>query len=418
MAVLIPGLGAVATTLISGVIAARKRLGRPVGSLTQMGQLPMEQGSTPIKEALPLTDLDDLVFGGWDILDRNALETALDAAALDDDDLEPMADELAAIEPMSAVFDPHFVPNLEGNHVKVGATKLDLGRQLIDDIEGFMADHDCQRAVGIWCGSTETQLAVDEVHLGLADFEEGLRSNHPAISPTMIYAWAHLMAGAPFINGAPNRALDIPALVELAHRRGLPIAGKDFKTGQTLLKTVIAPGLKARQLGLAGWYSTNILGNRDGAVLDNPDAFRTKEESKLSVLDACLDAGLYPELYGDYDHRVTIDYYPPRGDNKEGWDNIDIYGWMDYPMQLKINFLCRDSILAAPVALDLVLLADLAHRMGESGVMDWLGFYFKSPQTTDGQQPVHDLFEQQQRLFERLRLFVDSNRLSHAASAE
>ncbi len=418
LAILIPGLGAVATTLMAGVMAARRGLARPVGSLTQMGQLKLARATMPVHRALDLVDLDDLVFGGWDITDHNGLESALEAGAVDDADLEPVAEELSAVEPMAAVFDPNFVPTLQGPHQKVGATKWELAHQLVKDIDAFMTRHQCQRGVGLWCGSTEVQVALDDVHLSLQAFEEGLRQNHPAISPTMIYAWAHLRAGLPFINGAPNRALDCPALIELAHRQHLPIAGKDFKTGQTLLKTIIAPGLKARHLGLAGWYSTNILGNRDGAVLDHPQAFRTKEESKLSVLDACLDAPQHPELYGDYDHRVTIDYYPPRGDNKEGWDNIDLYGWMDYPMQLKINFLCRDSILAAPVALDLVLLTDLVHRMGEEGIQDWLGFYFKAPQTPAGQAPVHDLFQQQRQLLEQLCLYAEGQRRLQTASAE
>lgn len=417
LAILIPGLGAVGTTVIAGALAARRGLSRPIGSLTQYAPIDDGDDAPRVCEALPMASLDDLVFGGWDIFEQNCYEAALEADVLTDDDLAPIREEMEAIEPMSAVFDPEWVRNLDGPNVKDAPTKMDLAEALIDDIETFMQTHDCSRGVGVWCGSTEIHVSMQPVHMDLEAFEEGLREDHDAISPTMIYAYAHLKAGLPFLNGAPNTALDCPALVELAERQGLPVAGKDFKTGQTFLKTVLAPGLSARLLGVSGWYSTNILGNRDGAVLDDPGSFKTKEESKLSVLESSLDAPRHPELYEELDHKVRIDYYPPRGDNKEGWDNIDIFGWMDYPMQIKINFLCRDSILAAPVALDLALLGDLAHQQGESGVMDWLAFYFKSPQTTDGRRPVHDLFEQRDMLFEKLRSWYDADQTADRSPA-
>ena len=403
LAILIPGLGAVGTTLIAGVLAARKGLARPIGSLTQYAPIDDGEGAPRVCDALPVVPLDNVVFGGWDIFEENCYEAACHAGVLSDSDLEPISEELAAIKPMKAVFDPDYVRNLDGPNVKQAPTKMGLAKKLMDDIETFQRTHECDRAVAVWCGSTEVHVKMQPVHMDLESFEDGLRNDHPAISPTMIYAYAHLKSGVPFINGAPNAALDCPALIELAEREGVPVAGKDFKTGQTLLKTVLAPGLSARLLGVSGWYSTNILGNRDGAVLDDPGSFKTKEESKLSVLQSSLDAPRHPELYGDLTHKVRIDYYPPRGDNKEGWDNIDIFGWMDYPMQIKINFLCRDSILAAPVALDLALLADVAQQMGESGVMDWLSFYFKSPQVGDGQMQVHDLFVQRDMLFAKLR---------------
>ena len=403
LAVLIPGLGAVGTTLIAGVLAARQGTARTIGSLTQHARIDDEPDAPRVCDALPMASLDDLVFGGWDIFEENCHQAAQEAGVLKPGDLAPIQEELAAIEPMSAVFDPEFVRNIDGPNVKEAPTKMGLAEQLMDDIERFQEDHGCQRAVAVWCGSTEVHVEMQKVHMDLESFEQGLHDNHPGISPTMIYAYAHLKSGVPFINGAPNTALDCPAIIELAEREGVGIAGKDFKTGQTLLKTVLAPGLAARLLGVSGWYSTNILGNRDGAVLDDPGSFKTKEQSKLSVLHSSLDAERHPELYDDLTHKVRIDYYPPRGDNKEGWDNIDIFGWMDYPMQIKINFLCRDSILAAPVALDLALLADVAQQQGESGVMDWLSFYFKSPQVSSGEQPIHDLFAQRDMLFAKLR---------------
>ncbi len=402
LGVLLPGLGAVGTTFIAGVLAARRGLARPVGSLTQMGTIEDEHGQRRLGEALPLADLDDLVFGGWDIFEEDCFEAAQTAGVLEQSHLEPISDELRAIEPMKAVFDRDFVRNIDGPNVKQNTNKMVLAGELMDDIDRFKNSHGCDRAVAIWCGSTEVHVPLEDVHTDLDAFEKGMRENHPAISPTMVYAYAHIRAGVPFINGAPNLAADCPALVELAEREGVPVAGKDFKTGQTLIKTIVAPGLAARKLGVRGWYSTNILGNRDGAVLDDPGSFKTKEQSKLSVLDSIFRPDINEELYGEMAHKVRIDYYPPRGDNKEGWDNIDLFGWMDYPMQLKINFLCRDSILAAPLVLDLALLADLAQRSGQSGVLDWLSFFFKSPQRIAGQVPVHDLFEQKRMLFDEL----------------
>ena len=405
MAVLIPGMGAVGTTTIAGVMAARRGLAEPIGSLAEFGWLQQDGETVPLREVLDIASLDDLVFGGWDIFEDSAHEAARSAGVLSDRHLDLLRDELEAIEPMPAVFDREFVRNLEGPNVKPPGSKMEWAEALMDDIDGFMSRNECDRGVGIWCGSTEVHVDIEDVHLSLEAFEEGLRDSHPAISPTMIYAYAHLRSGLPFVNAAPNRALDIPAMVELARRVGLPVAGKDLKTGQTLMKTILAPGLAARHLKVRGWYSTNILGNRDGAVLNDPGSFRTKEESKLSVLDSIFDKQEQPELYGDIQHKVRIDYYPPRGDNKEGWDNIDFSGWMDYPMQIKINFLCRDSILAAPLVLDLALFTDLARRRGLSGPQEWLSFYFKSPQVRGGRVPVHSLFEQYAMLTGQLQDF-------------
>lgn len=407
LGVLLPGLGAVGTTFMAGVYAIRKDVAPPIGSVAQMGRI-SDQGNNPLlSEALPLADLDDLVFGGWDIFEQNCYEAAKQAGVLSDEHLNAVEDELASVDPMEAVFDPNFVRNLEGPNVKSQANKMDLASALIEDIENFVARNECSRAVAVWCGSTEVHVPIEDVHKDLEAFEQGLKNDHDAISPTMIYAYAHLKAGVPFLNGAPNRAMDCPALIELAEREGVPVGGKDFKTGQTLLKTILAPGLEARKLGVQGWYSTNILGNRDGAVLDDPGSFRSKEESKLSVLESILSPDQNPELYGDMNHKVSIDYYPPRGDNKEGWDNVDITGWMGYPMQIKMNFLCRDSILAAPVALDAALFADLANRAGESGIQEWLSFYFKSPHTKQPEvEPVHDLFRQQDLLMSRLKGYL------------
>ncbi len=402
LGILIPGMGAVGTTLMAGVMAARRGLAPPIGSLSEYGAIEHRGEVRNLRDILPLAKLDDLVFGGWDLFEDNAFEAAAHAGVLSEHHLEELRDELEEIEPMKAVFDPEFVRNLEGTWVKEAGSNWELARAVMDDIDDFIESNDCDRAVGIWCGSTEVFTPLDEVHLSVEAFEEGLRNDHPKISPTMIYAYAHLKKGIPFANAAPNRALDTPALVELAERNGVPTAGKDLKTGQTLMKTIIAPGLAARNLKMDGWYSTNILGNRDGAVLDDPGSFKTKEESKLSVLESILDGDQQPELYGDFDHRVRIDYYKPRGDNKEGWDNIDFSGWMDYPMQLKVNFLCRDSILAAPLVLDLALFGDLAQRSGMSGPQEWLSFYFKSPQVAEGERPVHDLFEQRRMLTDTL----------------
>lgn len=404
LAILIPGLGAVATTLIAGVDAILAGRNAPVGSYAEMGHLPTASGErVRVKEAVPLANLEDVVFGGWDIYEGNAYEAARRAKVLSNEDLSACQEALERVKPMSAVFDHEYIKNIDGPNVKSANTKWDLAEALVADIKGFMDANGCDRAVGVWCASTERYIEPGPVHQTVSAFENGLKENHPDISPAMIYAYAFVKSGVPLANGAPNLALDIPAIVEFAKREGVAIAGKDFKTGQTLMKTMISPGIAARMIGVEGWYSTNILGNTDGAVLDDPGSFKTKEVSKLSVIESILEPELYPELYGNITHRVRIDYYPPRGDNKEGWDNIDIFGWMNYPMQIKINFLCRDSILAAPVALDLALFMDLAQRAGMSGVQDWLSFYFKSPQRNGDVMPPHDLFKQQEDLFVTLR---------------
>jgi myo-inositol-1-phosphate synthase len=417
LGVLLPGLGAVSTTLIAGIALTRKGLAQPIGSLTQMGTIRLGKRTdnrTPlVREFVPLSSIDDLVFGAWDIFPDNCYQSALKAGVVDPAQLEQVRAELESVAPWPAAFDPEYVKRLNGPHVKKGANKLVLAEQIMGDIEGFRRSTGVKRAVMVWCGSTESFLRAEEVHQSLAAFEAGLRSNHPAIAPSMLYAYAALQCGIPFANGAPNLTVDIPALLELANARRVPVCGKDFKTGQTLMKTIIAPGLKARMLGLKGWFSTNILGNRDGEVLDEPSAFRTKEESKLSVLDVILREDLHPLLYGDYVHRVSIHYYPPRGDNKEGWDNIDVFGWLGYPMQIKINFLCRDSILAAPLVLDLALFLDLAQRAGMHGVQEWLSFYFKSPQTAPGLYPEHDLFIQLMKLKNTLRHLRGEELITH-----
>lgn len=402
LAILMPGLGAVATTFIAGASMARRGLTSPVGSLTQLGDLTHDGVQTPISDLVDLAGLDELVFGGWDIYEGTAWDAALRGDVLKYKDMEAVKEDLQAIHPMKAVFDQRYVRNLSGTNVKEATNKMDLAHALMEDIETFKTKNGCDRAVGVWCGSTEIYVQTSKVHMDLESFEQGMRDNNEAISPSMIYAYAFIKSGAPLANGAPNLALDIPALQELALQTGVPIAGKDFKTGQTLMKTILAPGFATRMLGVNGWYSTNILGNTDGAVLDDPASFKTKEMSKLSVLDSILDKERYPDLYADMSHKVRIDYYPPRGDNKEGWDNIDIFGWMGYPMQIKVNFLCRDSILAAPLVLDLALLLDLAKRAGRGGVQEWLSFYFKSPQTQDGGLPVHDLFDQRRDLDQAL----------------
>lgn len=394
LAVLMPGLGAVATTFVAGALLMRRGLTHPVGSLTQLGHFSGEERGTSIREAVDLAPLDDLVFGGWDLYEGTLYDAAKRSNVLSNEHLEAAREELAAITPMAAVFDQRYVRNLQGPRVKSAETKMALAEALIQDIESFLKDNDCDRAVGVWCGSTEVYVQPGPVHMSMEAFEQGLRDSDDAISPAMIYAYAFIRAGVPLANGAPNLAVDVPALEQYARDQGVAIAGKDFKTGQTLMKTILAPGFATRYLGVRGWYSTNILGNLDGEVLDDPGSFKTKEVSKLSVLESILDAETQPELYGNLDHKVRIDYYPPRGDNKEGWDNIDIFGWMGYPMQIKVNFLCRDSILAAPIVLDLALLLDLAQRAGASGVQDWLSFYFKSPQTEDGGLPEHDIFHQ------------------------
>ncbi|HUF51146.1 MAG TPA: inositol-3-phosphate synthase [Longimicrobiales bacterium] len=418
LGILLPGMGAVATTFIAGVEAVRRDMAQPIGSLTQLAHIRLgkrTEGRNPlIREFVPLAGLDDIVFGGWDPIPDNAYESALNAGVLNKyEHIEPIADFLKAIRPMPAVFDNRYVTRIDGTNVKTGATKRDLGEQLRHDIRDFKAQHGCDRLVMVWCASTEVFLQVSEAHTSLGKFEQGLDNNDPAIAPSMIYAWAAIMEGVPFANGAPNLTVDFPAIQELAKREGVAISGKDFKSGQTMMKTILAPGLKARMLGLSGWFSTNILGNRDGAVLDDPQSFKTKEESKLGVIEHILQPKLHPELYGNVYHKVRIEYYPPRGDNKEGWDNLDIFGWLGYPMQIKVNFLCRDSILAAPIVLDLALFMDLAQRAGMSGIQEWLSFYYKSPMTAPGLYPEHDLFIQHMKLKNTLRHIMGETTITH-----
>jgi len=418
LGVLLPGMGAVATTFIAGVEAVRRGMSRPIGSLTQLAHIRLgkrtDDRNPLIHELVPLASLDQLVFGGWDPIPDNAYESAVNAGVLQrHDHIEPLADFLQGIKPMAAVFDKRYVKNLDGPNVKQGRNKRDLGEQLREDIRRFRAEHGCDRLVMVWCASTEVFMHAGQAHSTLAEFEAAMERNDPAIAPSMIYAWAALQEGVPFANGAPNLTVDIPAIQQLAKQQGLPIAGKDFKSGQTMMKTILAPGLKARMLGLNGWFSTNILGNRDGAVLDDPDSFKTKEESKLGVIEHILQPRLHPELYGSVYHKVRIEYYPPRGDNKEGWDNLDIFGWLGYPMQIKVDFLCRDSILAAPIALDLALFLDLAQRVGMSGIQEWLSFYFKSPMTAPGLYPEHDLFIQQMKLKNTLRHIMGEEQITH-----
>lgn len=417
LGVLIPGLGAVATTFIAGVEAVKKGIAMPVGSLTQMGNIRLgkrtENRYPLIKDFVPLAGLQDIVFGGWDVYEDNVYESALNAKVLEPSLLAAIRPELEALKPMKAVFDREYIKNLEGNNIKKAATKWDLAEALMEDIRNFKIANECSRLVMVWCASTEKYIEQGKVHETIAAFEEGLRLNDPAISPSMIYAYAAIQMNVPFANGAPNLTCDIPALTELAKELGVPVAGKDFKTGQTLMKTIVAPGLHARALGINGWFSSNILGNRDGLVLDDPDNFKTKEVSKLSVLDEILRPDVNPELYGELYHKVRINYYPPHGDNKESWDNIDIFGWLGYQMQIKINFLCRDSILAAPIVLDLVLFMDLAHRAGMSGIQEWLSFYFKSPQTAPGLRPEHDIFKQLIKLQNTLRHIMGEDLITH-----
>ncbi|MBH01911.1 MAG: inositol-3-phosphate synthase [Acidimicrobiaceae bacterium] len=418
LGVLTPGLGAVATTFIAGVIAARQGLAAPIGSVSQMAHIRLgkrEEGRNPlIRDFVPLAGLDDLVFGGWDPISSNVLEAARTCGVLDEKDIAPVSSELEGIVAMDAVFDNRWVKKLDGKRVKKMDSKWDQAQALMEDIEKFRFDNECDRLVMVWCGSTEAFQEASAVHESVDSFEAGLKSNDENIAPSQIYAYAAIMSGVPFANGAPNLALDIPCMVELAKSRGVPVAGKDFKTGQTLMKTLLAPGLKARMLGLRGWFSTNILGNRDGEVLDDPDNFKTKEVSKLGVLDTILQPDSYPELYGDIDHVVRINYYPPRGDNKEGWDNIDIFGWLGYPMQIKVDFLCRDSILAAPIVLDLALFLDLAARADQSGVQEWLSFYLKAPQASTDAGPEHDIFIQQTKLKNTLREWMGEEPVTHS----
>jgi myo-inositol-1-phosphate synthase len=417
LGILLVGMGAVSTTTIAGVIAIRRGLAQPIGSLTQMGTIRLgkrTEGRSPlIKDFVSLASLDDIVFGGWDIFDDNAYEAAKTAGVLDKELLEQVRPDLEAIKPMSAVFDRRYVKRLDGPNVKKGKNKKDLANQVIEDMRRFKKENGCDRLVMVWCGSTEVYLQESAVHESIEAFEKGLDASDDAIPSSMIYTYAALMEGIPYANAAPNLSADVPAMLELAEKNGSPVCGKDLKTGQTWMKTVIAPGIKARLLGVHGWYSTNILGNRDGEVLDDPESFKTKEESKKSVLDYILQPNLYPGLYGKLDHVVRINYYPPRGDNKEGWDNIDIFGWLGYPMQLKINFLCRDSILAAPIVLDSALFLDLAKRSGMSGIQEWLSFYYKSPMHAKGLYPEHDLFIQLMKLKNTLRWLRGEELITH-----
>jgi len=417
LGVLLVGMGAVSTTTIAGVLAIRRGLAKPIGSLTQMGTVRLgkrTEGHSPqIKDFVPLASLDDVVFGGWDIFAENAYEAAKTAGVIDTALLDQIKPELEAITPMSAVFDRRYVKRLDGPNVKRGANKRELADQVRDDIRRFKEANQLDRLVMVWCGSTEVYLTESAVHASIEAFEKGLEQSDDAIPSSMIYAYAAIKEGIPYANAAPNLSADIPALMQLAQQTGSPLCGKDLKTGQTLIKTIIAPGLKSRLIGVEGWYSTNILGNRDGEVLDDPESFKTKEESKKSVLDYIFQPNLYPDLYAKLCHVVRINYYPPRGDNKEGWDNIDIFGWLGYPMQLKINFLCRDSILAAPIVLDVALFMDLARRSGMSGIQEWLSFYFKSPMHAAGLYPEHDLFIQLMKLKNTLRFLKGEELITH-----
>jgi myo-inositol-1-phosphate synthase len=418
LGVLTPGMGAVSTTFIAGVLAARKGDALPFGSLTQMSHIRLgkrtEERNPLIKDFVPLAGLDDLEFGGWDPYSDDAYTSAMKAGVLDPRHLEGIGDELRLVKPYSAVFSENWVKNLDGvDQVKEGTNYMDLAESLMEDIDRFRTDKMVERLVMVWCGSTEAYRDLSGAHLDLDSFVTGLKESDPTITPSQIYAYAALKMKVPFANGAPNLTVDVPAIVQLAAEEGIPIAGKDFKTGQTLMKTIVAPGLKARMLGIKGWFSTNILGNRDGEVLDDPESFRSKEVSKLGVLEQILQPEVYPELYGDLYHKVRINYYPPKGDDKEGWDSIDIFGWLGYPMQIKIDFLCKDSILAAPIVLDLALFMDLAARAGRTGVQEWLSFYFKSPQHGHGLYPENDLFIQHTKLKNNLRHMMGEDLITH-----
>lgn len=417
LGVLLPGMGAVGTTFIAGALLARRGIAPPVGSLTQMGTIRLgkrTEGRSPtLQEFIELASLDDLVFGGWDVFADDAYESAIHADVLSREHLDAVKDELQAIKPMKAVFFPEFVKRLQGDHVKQSTDKWELAEALREDIRNFRRTHGVERCVAVWCGSTEVHREATEVHTSAAKFEEGLKKNDPSISPSQIYAYACIQEGVSYSNGAPNLTVDVPAIVELAKQRRVPVSGKDFKTGQTLMKTILAPGMRARMLGIRGWFSTNILGNRDGEVLDDPESFKTKEVSKLGVLETILQPHLHPDLYGDMYHKVRINYYPPRGDQKEGWDNIDIFGWLGYPMQIKIDFLCRDSILAAPIVLDLALFMDLAQRAGLGGIQEWLSFYYKSPLAAPELYPENDLFVQLVKLKNMLRWLKDEDLITH-----
>ena len=417
LGILMPGMGAVATTVIAGVEAIKAGLGQPIGSLSQMGTIRLgkrTEGRSPlIKDFVPLAGLDDLVFGGWDVFPDDAYEAAAHAGVLEKDTLNAIEERLRTVKPMKAVFDRDYVRRLEGSHIKSGKDKWGMVLEVREDIQRFKEDNGVDRLVMIWCGSTEIFLEPNPVHNDIESLEKAIKENHTSIAPSMIYAYAALQEGVPFLNGAPNLTVDIPAMIQLAKQQGVPIGGKDFKTGQTLMKTILAPGFKARMLGVRGWFSTNILGNRDGEVLDDPYSFKTKEVSKLDVLEYILQPELHKELYGDIYHKVRINYYPPRGDEKEGWDNIDIFGWLGYPMQIKVDFLCRDSILAAPLVLDLVLFTDLAQRCGWGGIQEWLSFYFKSPQAAPDLYPAHDIFIQLMKLKNTLRFMMGEDLITH-----
>src|SRR3954470_17224359 len=420
LGILLPGMGAVATTFMAGVEAIRRGAAKPIGSLTQMGTIRLckrTDGRSPlIHDFVPLAKLDDIVFGGWDLFPDDAFQAASKAGVLSKEHLTPLKDFLSSIKPMTPVFDQEYVKKLTATHQKKGKSKADLAEQLIEDIKSFKKNNNCDRLVMVWCGSTEVYRAPAPVHATVAAFEKGLAANDPEIAPSQIYAYAALKCGVPYANGAPNLTVDTPALMELAKQNNVPITGKDFKTGQTLMKTILAPGFKARLLGVEGWYSTNILGNRDGEVLDDPESFKSKEVSKLGSLEHILQPNLYPDLYEGFHHVVRINYDPPRGDNKEGWDNLDIFGWLGYPMQIKIDFLCRDSILAAPIVLDLALFTDLAARAGLKGIQEWLSFFFKSPQHAASVYPEHDLFVQKVRLENNLRYLMGEELINYLGS--
>jgi len=417
LGVLLPGMGAGSTTFMAGVELVRKGQAQPVGSLTQLGTIRLgkrtENNSPLIKKFVPLAELDDLVFSGWDLFKDNAYVAAAKAGVLSKEHLAKVKPFLSKIKPMKAAFDKEYVKKLDGTYVKKGKNKYELALQIKEDIANFRKTSRASRLVTCWCGSTEVFIRPEDVHSTPEKFVEAMKTNHPAIAPSMLYAWASVTSGVPFANGAPNLTVDIPAIQRLALDHNVAICGKDFKTGQTMMKTVLAPAFKARMLGLEGWYSTNILGNRDGEVLDDPGSFKTKEESKLGALEYILQPQLYPQLYGKIHHKVRINYYPPRGDNKEGWDNIDIFGWLNYPMQIKVDFLCRDSILAAPIVLDLVIFLDLAQRAGFRGIQEWLSFYFKSPMTSPELYPEHDLFIQSMKLKNTLRWMMGQDLITH-----
>ena len=417
LGILLVGLGAVSTTFVAGVEAIRKGMAQPIGSLTQMGTVRLgkrtDNNCPKIKDFVPLADLNDIVFGAWDIFSDSAYEAARNAGVLEKSQIEDLREQLESLKPMAAVFEQNYVKRITGENVKTGKNKMELAEQLIADIAKFKEEKGCERLVMVWAASTEIFIEASEIHNDIEAFEKAMYDDDPRIAPSMIYAYAAIKSKVPFANGAPNLSCDIPALTKLSEDSGVPICGKDFKTGQTLMKTILAPGLKSRMLGLEGWYSTNILGNRDGEVLDDPENFKTKEESKLSVLEHILQPDVYPELYKDFAHVVRINYYPPRGDNKEGWDAIDIFGWLGYKMQIKIDFMCRDSILAAPLVLDLALFMDLAQRAKMKGIQEWLSFYFKAPQTAPGLYPEHDIFIQLMKLKNTLRYLKGEDLITH-----